>query len=247
MLKFTTTRYLISLSIVSLLLASCKDLTPAIETVNAITQGYQAPSQQETSNAIKLALDQGIEKAVKQLGRPNGFSQSQYKIPLPSNIEKIAADARKYGLGSYVDEFELSMNNAAEKAVPEALSVFKQTVKNMTLRDVIGIMQGGKTAATDYFKKSSSRTLSSKFLPIVQSATNRVGVTKKYKSLSRKLNTYAALTGNELPAEANLDSYITDKAVKAVFDQVAKVEQKIRANPVEQASNLIRKVFSYYR
>lgn len=230
-----------------MLLGGCKELQPALETMNEISQTYQAPSQVETSQAIKLALDNGLESAVKQLGKPKAFSNSQYRIPLPRAIQSYADDARRFGLGSYVDSFESSLNRAAEQAIPEAITVFKHTLKQMTVTDVLTIMRGSDTAATDFFKSHAQQKLKSRFMPIVQTATNRVGVTKKYKRLTSKLAGYASLIGSTPPESTDLDAYVTDKAIDALFNEVALVEKNIRSNPLQQSSALIKKVFSYYR
>lgn len=246
-LTFTVWLKLITVATLFMLFSGCKELQPALDTMNEISQTYQAPSQIETSQAIKLALDKGLESAVKRLGKPNGFSNSQHRIPLPEAIQSYADDARRFGLGSYVDSFQTSLNRAAEQAVPEAITVFKHTLKQMTVTDVIKIMQGSDTAATEFFQSRASETLNSRFLPIVKTATNRVGVTKKYKRLTGKLSGYASLIGSTPLENSDLDAYVTEKAIEALFDEVAVIEKNIRSNPLQQSSALIKKVFSYYQ
>ncbi len=246
-LTFPQSLKCLAVTVLLMLFSGCKELQPALETMNEISQAYQAPSQVETSQAIKLALNNGIESAVKRLGKANAFSNSQYRIPLPGAIQSYADDARRFGLGSYVDSFETSLNRAAEQALPEAITVFKHTLKQMTVTDVIDIMRGSDTAATDFFKSRARQKLKSRFMPIVQNATNRVGVTKKYKRLTDKLSGYAALMGSTPPENTDLDAYVTDKAIEALFSEVAIVEKNIRSNPLQHSSELIKKVFSYYR
>ncbi|MCO7224908.1 DUF4197 domain-containing protein [Pleionea sp. CnH1-48] len=229
-----------------LVLAGCKTAQPYVEALGQIALENQVPSQQESTSAIKEALVKGAGSAVSSLGKEGGFSQSAFKIPLPENIQNITEKARKFGLGSYVDQFELSMNRSAEKALPHAMDVFKQAISQMSVSDVIGILQGPDNAATNYFKQTSTKALTNKFLPIVTDATSKVGVTKEYKKLSDKINGYGSMFGINMPENIDLDQYITSKATDALFVKMAEEEKLIRDNPIERTSYLLKKVFGYY-
>lgn len=205
-----------------------------------------APSEVDSSSAIKQALAKGVSTAIASLGRDGGFSLSAFKIPLPEQVQSTADTARKLGLNKYVDEFELSMNQAAEKAVPVAADVFKGAIAQMTMQDVVGILTGSEDAATDYFRRTSGTALEAKFKPIVTDATEKVGVTSYYKKLGDKVQKYGQFLGVSAPAAVDLDSYITGRSTDALFSKIADEEKLIRANPVQRTTELLQKVFGYY-
>lgn len=230
-----------------LALGGCKELSPYLETAQTIANQAGQPSRQESTQAVRLSLNNGIDKAVTSLSKAGGFSSSQYRVPLPPKLTDLASKARQYGLGHYVDEFEGSMNKAAEQAVPRALGIFKASIRNLSLSDVIGLLRGGDNAITDYFKRSAGPALTQAFLPEVRQVTGQVGVTKDYKALTDRVAQYGSLVGWEAPQSIDLDQYITEHAVDSLFAEVAKMEQNIRQDPMQQASALLRKVFSYYQ
>ncbi|EDY87735.1 conserved hypothetical protein [gamma proteobacterium HTCC5015] len=211
-----------------------------------VESGPQAPTTMESQTATRQALLQGVNAAVAVLGKEGGFSSTAYRLPLPENLRQTAERARAMGLGRYVDDFEMSLNRAAEKAVPEAVDVFKTSVAQMSFQDVVAILQGGEHAATDYFKRTSEAQLEARFKPIVTRATSQVGVTEQYKKLSEKVAYYGRLVGYEPPVPTDLDGYITNEATGALFDKMAKEEALIRQDPVARGTQLLKKVFGFY-
>lgn len=208
------------------------------------TPGAQAKaplSQADASSGIKESLAQGVSAAITQLGRPDGFLKDQaVKILLPKNMQKAADLARKLGAGKYVDELEVSMNRAAEKAVPAAADVFASAVREMTVQDALAIVRGGDDAGTQYFRRVTQDQLREKFRPIVAQATADTGVAKHAKRLSEKSGGLGNLLGGK---DTDLDSYVTEKAMDGLFYYIAQKEKDIRKNPVKQGSELLRRVF----
>lgn len=197
-------------------------------------------TNREAVSALKTALEKGSRAAVDQLGRENGFfGDTRVKIPLPESLKRAERTMRRLGMGKYADELVLTMNRAAEAAVPEAKQLFVDSVKKMTVQDAKGILTGGETSGTEYFKRTTTDQLRKRFLPIVQQATARVGVAQKY-------NSYADIGvrfGLVKEDQANLDDYVTQKALDGLYFMVAEEEKKIRKDPVGTASNIIKKVF----
>jgi hypothetical protein len=197
-------------------------------------------TNREAINALKSALDRGARAAVAQLGRENGFlGDARVKIPLPESLRRAEKNMRRFGMGKYADELIVTLNRAAEAAVPEAKQLFIDALRQMSVHDAKGILTGGGTAGTEYFRRVTADELARRFLPIVQRATARVGLAQKY-------NQYAARgvrVGLVDAQDANLDDYVTRKALDGLFFMVAEEERKIRKDPVGAASSLIRKVF----
>jgi hypothetical protein len=197
-------------------------------------------SNQDASAGLKAALEKGSSVAVAALGRPDGFfGNPQVKIPLPESVRGAEKLMRSFGMGKYADDLILTMNRAAEAAVPEARQLFIGAVKNMSLQDAKGILSGGNTAGTEYFRRTTSDQLQAKFLPIVQNATKKVDLAAKYNSYAEQ----GAKFGVIRKEHANLDNYVTQKALDGLFLMVAEEEKKIRANPVGAGSDLLKRVF----
>jgi len=189
---------------------------------------------------LKTALNKGASNAISTLGKTDGFfTNDRVKIPLPDSLQKVDRTLRNLGMGKYADELVLTMNRAAEEAVPEAKTLLIAAVKDMTVQDAKGILTGGDTSATDYFRSKTSQKLGVKFLPIVKNATAKVGVAQKYNQLAGS----AARFGLIDESQTNLENYITQKALDGLFLMIADEEKEIRAHPVEQGSKLLSKVF----
>ena len=197
-------------------------------------------SNQDASSGMKAALDKGTQAAVASLGKTDGFlGNNAVKIGLPDSLKRYEKLMRQVGMGKYADELVLTMNRAAEAAVPEAKPLFVDAVKKMSLQDAKGILTGGNTSATDYFKRTMSEPLRGKFQPIVAQATKKVQVADKYNQFAAQ----GAKYGLVKKEDANLDGYITQKTLDGLFFMVAEEEKKIRANPVAAGSDIIKKVF----
>jgi hypothetical protein len=201
-----------------------------------------ALSQTEMVSGLKEALGVGVERAIKLLGRDGGFLRDgAVKIPLPGVLGKVESGLRAMGQGALADEFITTMNRAAERAVPEAASIFGDTIRDMTLQDAQGILQGPDDAATRYFRQQSGERLTQALRPIVEQATAGAGVTSAYKKMIGKAGFLASLVDQR---QLDLDSYVTDKALDGLFLKLAAEEKQIRENPLARSTDLLKKVFS---
>jgi len=211
-----------------------------ITSLNAQAISVNDLSNKDVVSGLKEALNKGTANAVAKLGKADGFlGNDRVKIPLPDSLQKIDNTLRNIGMGQYADELVLTMNRAAEAAVPEARTLLVNAVKEMSMQDAKGILTGGDTSATDYFRAKTSQKLTAKFLPIVQRATAKVGVAQKYNQLAGN----AARLGLIDESQTNLENYITQKTLSGLFLIISDEEKEIRAHPVEQGSKLIKKVF----
>ena len=197
-------------------------------------------TQSDASGGLKDALTQGAQIAVKQLGKPGGFSDNdEVRIELPGKLGKAAQTMKRMGMGEQVEELEASMNKAAEAAVPQAQAILVDAVKKMTVSDAKAILAGGEDSATQYLNKSSREQIRAKFLPIVKQATDKVGVAQQYNSFAGQ----AAALGVVDAKSANVENYVTEKALDGLFKMIAEQEASIRQNPAGAATSLAKKVF----
>lgn len=204
-------------------------------------------SEEQIVSGLKEALARGTQFAVTNLGRDGGFLQdAKVKIPLPDSLKTVEKTLRKLRQDRLADEFITTMNQAAERAVPQAASVLGDAVKQLTVADARGILTGPNTAATDYFRRTSETNLYARFLPIVQAATTQTGVTSAYKRMTDMANLGnlggigTALFG---PTSFDLDDYVTHKAMDGLFLKIAEQEKLIRANPAARTTELLQQVF----
>jgi len=211
----------------------------AITTGAALAQ-LEGITRADATAALKAALEKGSLSAVANLGRIAGFlGNPQVRIPLPDSAQRAERLMRRVGMGRYADELEVTMNRAAEAAVPEARALFVQSVRKMTVQDAKGILTGAETAGTEYFKRTTRADLHKRFLPIVEKATSKVSLAQKYEQFADK----AVAVGMLSKEDADLDEYVTQKALDGLYLMVAEEEKRIRKDPVSAGAAIIRKVF----
>lgn len=198
-------------------------------------------SSKEQIGSLKQALTQGAETAVASLAKENGYlGNEKVRIPLPDHLQKVADLMRAVGMGKYADDLDVSINRAAEAAVPEAKTLLIGAVRGMSVSDAKGILTGGDDAATQYFRRKTEGALTERFKPIVAKSMRKVELAQTYDQFAAK----GAQWGLVDERDASLDSYITRKALDGLFLMMAEQEKAIRANPLEATGTLARKVFS---
>ena len=221
--------------------------------------GASSLTEQQIDSGLKQALSLGAERAVAILGKSGGFlNDGAVRIPLPGSLQTVGKALRSMGQGRYVDQFETTVNRAAEQAVPQTLDIVKKTVQDMTLQDVQGILKGGDSAATDFLRQRAGEDLHQAIRPIVASATDQAGATLAYKNLVKHGAGYMSGLGGGLggslggllgggdkqPASLDLDDYVTGKALDGLFLKLAAEEKAIRENPVARTTDLLKQVFA---
>ena len=197
-------------------------------------------SEKELTTALRGALEKGTTDAVLKLGKADGFLKDpKVKVPLPSALAKHEKTLRKLGLGKQVDSLVTTMNRAAETAVPEAKALVLDAVKTMSVADAKAILTGPNDAATAYFQKRTRDPLSAKLLPIVQRATAQAKVKQAYDAVAKQATKYRLIDASD----ADLDAWVTRKALDGLYLTIADNERAIRKDPLGQTSRLLRDVF----
>lgn len=202
-------------------------------------RGTAGLSDDKIIAGLKEALQVSTGKAVALTGKPDGFLRNEaIKILLPPKLQTVGKGMRMLGMGAQVDELEVGMNRAAEQATPQAKAIFIAAVKKMSFDDARKILTGGDTAATDYFKRSSSADLTSAFSPIVKRSMRRVGVVQQYNQMLASAPGGAALAG-----QFDLNQYVVAKTLDGLFLMLGHEEKKIRKDPAAQTTSLLKEVF----
>ena len=202
--------------------------------------GIEAVAPKDSVAGLKTALNQGATRAVAQLGVTDGFLKNpKVRIPLPPALKKADKALRMVAMGGQAHELVVAMNRAAEVAVPEAKVLLVDAVKQMSLDDARQILTGGDDAATQYFRRVSYDKLQQRFLPIVKEKTDRAQLAKQYNDLAAG----AAPFGLVEAQDANVESYVTRKALDGLFLMIAEEERAIRRDPLGQSSKVLQSVF----
>lgn len=195
----------------------------------------------EVAAGLKEALNKGVTKGAQSASKTDGyFKNPKIRIPLPPEIENVERTLRQVGLGDEVDNFILTLNRGAEEAAKKATPIFIDAVKSMTIQDAWGILKGEEDAATSYLRRTTSSKLKDEFMPVIETALDKVNATRYYSDI---------VTGyNRIPGvkklNPDLNDYAADKAIEGLFTLVAEEEANIRANPGARTTELLRKVFS---
>jgi Protein of unknown function (DUF4197) len=205
--------------------------------------GADSLSDDKVTLGLKEALRISTGKAVASTGRPDGFLRNEaIRIVLPPKLQSAGRTMRMLGMGSRVDELEIGMNRAAEQATPQAKQIFLNALTRMTFSDARGVLTGGDTAATDYFKRQSTQELATAFTPIVHQAMLKVGVVRQYNAVvqSPTVSRFSSSQRQNL----DLDAYVVGKTLDGLFYELGQEEKRIRKDPAAQTTELLREVFS---
>jgi Protein of unknown function (DUF4197) len=197
-------------------------------------------SETKIAAGLKEALQIGAQNAVKLTGRPDGYLGNQaIKIPMPDELRRAERTLHAVGLGQQADDFIVSMNRAAERAAPAALSIFFDAASAMTFEDARRILWGGDTAASQYFRTKTTDKLTVAFRPTVKQAMNEVGVTRQYKALADFAQSLPFVNVDAI----DLDAYVVGKTLDGLFHVLGEEERKIRTDPAARVTVLLRDVF----
>ncbi|HEX2540462.1 MAG TPA: DUF4197 domain-containing protein [Caldimonas sp.] len=197
-------------------------------------------SQAEAATGLRAALERGAQAAVSLLGREDGFlGNPKVRIPLPKFLEDAAKLLKLAGQQKRVDELVTAMNRAAEAAVPEARSLLVDAVKSMSVGDARRIIGGGEDSVTRFFAEKTRVPLGERFLPIVTRETRRVDLAARFNAVARRAADMGLLKGDD----ADIERYVTRKALDGLYFMIGEEERKIRRDPIGTGSAILAKVF----
>lgn len=206
----------------------------------AVADAARALSQADAGSGVRSALERGAVAAVELLGRSDGFlGNPNVRIPLPRFLDDAAKLLRATGQQKKVDELVIAMNRAAEAAVPEAKAMLVNAARTITVQDAVKIVRGGETSVTEYFAGKTREPLGVKFLPIVTRATEKVQLAERYNAVAGK----AVGLGLVKKEDANIQRYITGKALDGLYLMIGEEEKRIRADPIATGSKILAAVF----
>ena len=197
-------------------------------------------SNKDASTGLKTALEKGALAAVALLGKTDGFfGNDKVRIPLPGFLQDAAGLMKTLGQGKRIDELMLSINRAAEAAVPMGKDLLVSSVRSMSVQDAKKILTGGETSVTNFFAEKTRSPLSGTFLPIVTRATEKVGLANKYNELAGKASGFGLVKKED----ANIQQYVTGKTLDGLYLIIGDEEKKIRQDPIGAGSDILKKVF----
>jgi hypothetical protein len=194
----------------------------------------------EASRGLKTALEKGALMAVSLLGKTDGFlGNPKVRVPLPGYLEDASKLLKNFGQGRRIDELVMAINRAAESAVPMGRDLLVGAVRSMNVNDAKNILTGGDTSVTSFFAEKTRTPLGVKFLPVVNRATEKVGLAQKYNDFAGK----AAGFGLVKKEDVNIQQYVTGRTLDGLYLVIGEEERKIRQDPVGSGSAILQKVF----
>jgi hypothetical protein len=206
--------------------------------------GTAGLTNEEVVNGLKEALRVGAERSVEKAGAAEGFwSDGRIRIPFPQDAIAVRNTLLDLGFSKPVEDFERTLNQAAELATREAVPVFTEAITGMSIGDGFRILRGGENAATDYLREKTSATLMARFTPVVDQATAQVDLTRHWNSLATAYNTASLFTGTKA-VEPDLNTYVAQRAMDGLFLLLAQEEKKIREDPLARTTALLQRVFA---
>ena len=213
----------------------------AYQQAHAVSLGDLAGiSNKDASAGLKTALEKGALAAVALLGKTDGFfGNDKVRIALPGTLNDVAVLLKNLGQGKRLDELTLSLNRAAEAAVPMGKTLLVDAVKSMSVTDAKNILAGGDMSITAFFAEKTRAPLGVTFLPIVTRATEKVGLLTKYNEFAGK----AAGFGLVKKEDANIQQYVTGKSLDGLYLIIGEQEKAIRRDPVGTGSAILKRVF----
>lgn len=223
-------------------LCSCQStaqITKILEQAGGLTG---TPSNTEITMGLKEALEKGTGISSDRLSLTDGYLKNlDVKILFPEEAKQVEKTLRSLGLGSLCDQAITSLNRAAEDAAKEAKPIFTDAIKQMSFRDVQDILLGESNAATQYFQRTTTDSLSAKFSPIIDTSLKKVDATKYWSDVMTRYNKIPLVK----KVDTDLTAYVTEKAIQGLFVEIAKEELKIRDHVNARTSPLLKKVFGY--
>lgn len=219
---------------------SCTAEGQLLKKAKGLLGGEKGFTKEEAANGLKEALIQGTSKGVDILSQVDGYlGNPEIKIPFPPEAEKVEKKLRAIGLGGEVDKAVESLNRAAELAAVEAKDIFVDAIKGLTITDAINIVKGEPDAATEFLKRQTTASLTTKFSPIIDNSLKQVNATKYWGDAMGAYNKIPLVK----KVNPDLKAYVTEKAIDGLFLMIAKEELNIRRNPGARATELLQKVF----
>lgn len=189
---------------------------------------------------LKDALRVSSREVVSRLSRIDGFNKDpKIHIPLPEKLQQVKSALSAVGMGSMMDDLELRLNRAAERATPKAKRIFMDAIREMTIKDARRILDGPDDAATQYFRAKMSRPLADEMRPVVRKALSEAGAVQAYDSVMGRYRGLPFVPD----VKADLTQHVLDLGLAGIFHYMAEEEAAIRKNPVKRTTEILRKVF----
>lgn len=198
-------------------------------------------SEEKIGEGLKEALNQGVDKAVKQLSADNGYLESPYKILLPEEAQSIVSKVSSLpGFGNVEKDLTDRLNKAAELAATKATPIFVDAITGLTIKDAMNLLLGEKDAATRYLESNTTASLTGAFQPVIKTSLDEVNATQLWEKVVTAYNKipFVKKTDPDLPA------YVTTKALSGMFGLIEVKETELRDQPALRNTDLLKKVFA---
>jgi len=239
----------ISFVVAMLLLTGCAEFLSILQSPTNLPL-----TEDEVISGLKEALITGARNSAQRLAAENGYyGDATIKIPLPDEAKIIVDNiSRIPGGDQLVEDVILRINRAAEDAAKEVAPIFVNSVKQMTIGDAFGILNGADNAATNYLRSTTYNELYNLYKPKIQNSTEKeiigsISTKDSWVALTGKWNSVANSVAGRLaglkPVNTDLDDFLTTRALNGMFIKVEIEELKIRKEVSARVTPILQRVF----
>ena len=213
----------------------------ANEVLNGTTSTTPKPlTNDEVISGLRNALTVGTNNSSGLASKLDGYYKNPALfIPFPPEAKKVKDKMDAIGFKDQTDKFVLTLNRAAEEAAKNAAPVFINAIKGMSIGDGFAILKGKDNAATQYLKDKTTAELKLKFTPVVQTAIDKVELTKYWNPIITNYNKIPMVEKQN----PDLTAYVTERAMIGLFKLIADEELKIRKDPAARVTDILKRVF----
>ncbi len=195
---------------------------------------------QDAEMAIREMLSVGSTAGGNVLGKKGMISKETLMSALfPEELKPVLNTLETLGLSKEVNRFSATLGTAAEATAEKSVPVFLLGIKKMNIKDAVGIVKNGGTAATDYLRKTIGDSLRKAITPAMNSALDEYKLASEWKKITAPAQ---LLGGNKI--NLDLGNLMSGLVANLMFNKIAEKEMEIRTKAEARTSSLLQKVFS---
>lgn len=198
-------------------------------------------SEADAANAVREALINGTQFGLNTLGQKGSFSRDVLLAAvLPQEVTQVVNALDRLGLAAEFNRFTNTLDNAAVDAVTRSGPVFIDGIRRMSIRDAIGIVKNGGTAATDYLRRTVGDSLRGAVRPVMRTALDEYNIAQSWEKLVAPAK---VLLGNRAGLNLNLDNVLAVLITNEMFRKIEEQEINIRNNASARTTATLQRVF----
>lgn len=170
-----------------------------------VTLAAQQQLQRTLASHFTRAFGNSIDTVIAGLSAAGGFLDNPLvRVLLPPPLGLVLAVTRDFQADPQATVLEHLINGAAQAAIPGAGPVLRAALGSLAAGDAEALLQGGKTAATEFLMASTRDVLLETLGPVIGETLLQSGANDLYADALRlyELQKSIALAGEEVLRDA---------------------------------------------